>query len=202
MVSQRRAELPSQLAAMPEEMVVEVDVREDLRSGQEPFGRIMAARDSVSEGGALAVRAIFEPVPLYRVLGKQGFVHHTEQLGDEDWRVWFYRPADEAVASPAPHEVGEVRDTPDHPDGAEHDDDVVVLDVRNLEPPEPMSRTLAALETLPKGSTLVHINQRVPHLLLPHLEERGFTYEIREQASDLVRVFITRAAPSPDPGSP
>lgn len=201
MVIQRKGELPWQLATIPEERVVEVDVREDLRSGQEPFGRIMAARGRVSEGGALCVRAIFEPVPLYGVLGKQGFRHHTEELGEEDWRVWFYHPADGEVASPASHDVGDERDVTDHSDVEEHEDGVVVLDVRNLEPPEPMVRTLAALEDLPEQATLLHINVRVPQLLLPLLEERGFTYEIREQEPDLVRVFITRASPSPDPES-
>lgn len=201
MVIERSAELPLPLATIPDEMVVEVDVREDLRSGQEPFGRIMAARGMVSEDGALVVRAIFEPVPLYRVLGNQGFVHHTEQMGDEDWRVWFYRPTEEAAAPTVPDEVGGVPEAPGGQDAEAHGEDPVVLDVRGLEPPEPMVRTLAALADLPARGTLLHINVRVPQLLLPLLEERGFTYEIREQQPDLVRVFITRASPSPDPQS-
>ncbi|HKJ02887.1 MAG TPA: DUF2249 domain-containing protein [Longimicrobiales bacterium] len=196
---QKREELPWQLAIIPEEMVVEVDVREDLRSGQEPFARIMAARGRVSEGGALAVRAIFEPVPLYRVLGSQGFLHHTEELGDEDWRVWFYRPSREEVApAPSPGDEDDRRGT-HRPDTVEGDGDVVVLDVRGLEPPEPMVRTLAALEDLPEHATLLHLNVRVPQLLLPLLEERGCSYEVREQEPELVRVFIRRAPPSPDP---
>ena len=71
--------------------------------------------------------------------------------------------------------------------------DVLLLDVRGLEPPEPMVRTLEALETLPRGHTLVQLNVRVPEFLLPRLEERGFAYEIREQSPELVRVFIRRA---------
>ncbi|HKJ03142.1 MAG TPA: DUF2249 domain-containing protein [Longimicrobiales bacterium] len=201
MVSRDRAELPSQLAAIPEGMLVEVDVREELRSGQEPFGRIMAARGRVSEGGALVVRAIFEPVPLYRVLGNQGFLHHTEELGDEDWRVWFYHPSDEEVVPEPRPGLEDVRRGTDRPDAVEGDEDVVVLDVRGLEPPEPMVRTLAALEDLPEHATLLHINVRVPQLLLPMLEERGCSYEIREQEPELVRVFIRRALPSPDPQS-
>jgi uncharacterized protein (DUF2249 family) len=55
-----------------------------------------------------------------------------------------------------------------------------------------MVRTLAALEQLPAGATLVQINVRVPQFLLPLLEERGFTYEMREQGPDVVRVFIRR----------
>ncbi len=53
-----------------------------------------------------------------------------------------------------------------------------------------MVRTLAALEELPRDHTLVQINVRTPRFLLPQLEERGFEYEVREQAQDLVRVFI------------
>ncbi len=59
-----------------------------------------------------------------------------------------------------------------------------------------MVRTLEALEALDAGGTLVQINERVPRFLLPKLEERGFTYEVRQQACDLVRVFIRRAAPA------
>src|SRR5690606_4371077 len=98
-----------------------------------------------------------------------------------------------AAATQAPEAVGAA--APGEPDGAmQSEGDVVVLDVRYLEPPEPMVRTLEALEQLPAGATLVHINVRVPRFLLPRLEERGFTYEVREQGPELVRVFIRRSA--------
>ncbi len=203
MVSPSGGGLPPQLAAIPDERVVEADVREELRAGREPFAIIMAACGRMPEGGALSVRAIFEPVPLYHVLGSQGFAHHTEQLGDEDWRVWFYHSPDGEAASAGeatsvtPRRAEEAVSAADPREAAEADHGVVVLDVRNLEPPEPMVRTLAALETLPEGATLLHINQRVPQLLFPHLEARGFSYEVREQEPDLVRVFIRRASSSP-----
>ena len=79
---------PAVLRAIPEQKVVLVDVREDLRAGREPFSRIMSARREVPEGGALCVRATFEPVPLYSVMGRQRFTHHTDRLADDDWRVW------------------------------------------------------------------------------------------------------------------
>ncbi len=178
------AELPAALRELPAEKIVEVDVREDLRAGREPFSRIMASRRDVPEGGALVVRAIFEPVPLYDVLGAQGLDHHTERLADDDWRVWFFAapgrtPAPQAA--PAPVSI-------------EQEDGATVLDVRGLEPPEPMLRTLAALEELPEGGTLVQINVRVPEFLLPLLDERGFVYQIREQEPGLVRAVIRRAA--------
>lgn len=182
----RTATAPAALRAITWDRIVTVDVREDLRAGREPFSRIMAARRTVPPGGALCVRAIFEPVPLYTVMAAHGFAHHTEKLAADDWQVWFY-PGESAApgATAAP-----IEDAAADLEG----DDVVVLDVRGLEPPEPMVRTLEALETLPQGATLVQINVRVPQFLLPRLEERGFTYEIREQAPELVRVFIRRAA--------
>lgn len=188
---------PEALDAIAPEQLVELDVREDLRSGREPFSLIMAARQRVPEGGALSVRAIFEPVPLYKVMEKQGLEHYTEQLGAEDWRVWFYPRAESTAPPAAAAQAGSV------PSGVEADPGVVVLDVRDMEPPEPMVRTLEALETLPPGGTLLQVNVRVPQFLLPLLEERGFTYEIREQGPGLVRVFIRhRVAGTPDQSHP
>src|SRR6185312_1664513 len=54
---------------------VELDVREDLRCGREPFSRIMAAVAALAEGEILRLRAPFRPVPLFSVLAKRGFAH-------------------------------------------------------------------------------------------------------------------------------
>lgn len=165
------------LRSVAEERLVDLDVREQLRAGGEPFQRIMSAVSSLPADGVLRVRATFEPAPLYRVLSRQGFAHATEELAPDDWRVWFYR---DAAAQPAPRAAP----APEPPV-----EDVVVIDVRDLDPPEPMVRTLDALSRLPRGKTLVQLNERVPQFLLPKLQQRGFVYEIREQP-ELVRVFI------------
>lgn len=175
---------PASLDRIPADAVITADVREELRAGREPFSIIMAARRAMPDGGALCVRAIFEPVPLYAVMQRQGLGHWTERVADDDWIVWFYEEGDTAPASPDAGSV--VADAPPL------EENVVVLDVRGLEPPEPMQRTLAALEQLPAGAVLVQLNVRVPQFLLPLLDERGFTYEIREQDSQLVRTFIRR----------
>jgi uncharacterized protein (DUF2249 family) len=179
------ADRPVALEAVPADRIVTIDVRDELRAGREPFSMIMAARREVPADGALCVRAIFEPVPLYTVMRRQGLVHWTERRADDDWLVWFYPAPAEAPHTPA----RAVAAAPVDADGG----DIVVLDVRGLEPPEPMERTLAALSALPRGSTLVQINVRVPKFLLPLLDERGFTYEIREQDEDVVRLFIRHA---------
>ena len=174
---------PASLREIAPERVVEVDVREELKSGGEPFARIMAARRALPVGGALRVRAIFEPVPLYHVMARHGLDHWTERAAADDWSIWFFpadgRSPDRAAEPPA--------------DAAEGLDDsrFVLLDVRGLEPPEPLARTLAALETLPPGKTLVQVNVRTPRFLLPKLEALGFVYEVREE-EEAVRVFIER----------
>jgi uncharacterized protein (DUF2249 family) len=172
--------------------VVEVDVRAELRAGREPFSLIMAALRTVPPGGVFCVRAIFEPVPLYAVMKRQGLDHWTEKLADDDWRIWFHPPAVASSAARVTSVPGSepVAPAPGGAASSEAEQDMVILDVRDLEPPEPMMRTLAALEQLPAGATLLQVNVRVPQFLLPMLEERGFTYDVREQESDLVRVFI------------
>jgi hypothetical protein len=69
------------------------DVREDLRNGREPFAKIMAAVSSLGPADELELLAIFEPVPLYGVLGKRGFDHRTAQLPGGDWKITFVRRA-------------------------------------------------------------------------------------------------------------
>lgn len=172
--------IPEQLRALPAEKLVDLDVREDLRAGKEPFRQILDAARALPRGSVLRVRAIFEPAPLYAVLAKHGLGHATEQLAPDDWRVWFHH--DDAAA--ASH-----RDVPASGTPSE-DGDMIVLDVRGLEPPEPMVRTLEALAEMPRGKTLVQINVRIPQYLLPKLAERGFVYEVKEQGPDLVRLFI------------
>jgi hypothetical protein len=71
--------------------VVEVDVREDLRTGREPLSKIMRAVDGLGDGEVLRVRATFAPVPLVGLLSERGFVYHLEEHDADDWSVWFWR---------------------------------------------------------------------------------------------------------------
>ena len=187
--------------------VREVDVREDLRSGNEPFSKIMAAVAALGDGEILRLRTTFEPVPLFTVLGKRGFVHSSEEHGADDWSVWFWRPVGKASAVDASSDV-RVADTstadaslaaaaapnPTSVAGPDLDETTLVLDVRGLQPPEPLLRTLAALETLPEGHQLLQINARVPQFLFPMLVERGFACDVDESHADRVLVRIWRPA--------
>jgi len=163
---------------------VELDVREDMRTGREPFSRIMAEVARLRPDELLHLRTIFEPVPLFGLLEKRGFRHETMRYGAHDWSVWFWRGS-EAEGSPLPEPpVLASTDAVEMP--------TIWLDVRGLQPPEPLVRTLAALELMPSRHQLVQINARVPQLLLPMLAERGFACEVDDSRADEVRVRIWR----------
>ncbi len=210
---------PEALKAVDPARFLDLDVRADLRNGREPFRRIMHAKEALADDGILRLRAVFEPEPLYAVLGREGFLHWTERLADDDWRVWFYR---EGVAA---RDAGRTVRVPARdgcgcgggggcgghgarpgggarPASEDVGPEVRTLDVRGLEPPEPMVRTLEALEDLPDGHTLVQRNVRVPRFLFPELESRGYRWRILEESEGEVRVAITRNADGNRPGAP
>ena len=66
-----------------------VDVRDDLRAGKEPFGRIMQAIGRLRPGQSLLLYATFEPVPLFAVMQGRGFKHTAREIGGGDWEVRF-----------------------------------------------------------------------------------------------------------------
>jgi hypothetical protein len=68
-----------------------LDVRPVLEAGGEPFQRIMAAAKEVEPGKRLVLEVLFEPVPLYRVLARQGFLAWCERVREGHYRAHFYR---------------------------------------------------------------------------------------------------------------
>jgi len=183
---------------VPASRQVRLDVRDDIRRGSEPIGKIIAAVKALEPDMALVLRAPFEPVPLYVVLGRRGLAHWTERLGADDWSVWFYRePARAAASDAAP-----ASDVAASPAG---DASTVEIDVRGLEPPQPMVQVLEAAERLRPGDRLVILHERRPTFLYPQLEERGLIHQTEEPAPGLLRITVWHQATRDDgparPGS-
>ncbi len=178
---------PPALDRIPAASQVPLDVREDIRRGQDPFARIMAAVKALGPEQVLVLRAPFEPVPLFAVLGKRGFSHFSLHSAPDDWTVWFYRdPGAPAVPVPAAQAIASGAGVAD-----------MLVDVRGLEPPEPMVRVLERLDALRPGQRLVVLHERRPMLLYPQLDERGFTHETDEPEPGLVRIVIRRPGLAP-----
>ncbi len=180
---------PPFLDQFQDDRLVTVDVREDIRRGQEPFAKIMAAVKGLKPGQVLLLQNVFEPVPLYQVLGRRGLDHWTECRGPEDWWIYFYpspSAGSGAVPASSPPAAGGGEG------GAGGGLPEVTVDARGLEPPQPMQRILEALASLPEGVTLRARTDRRPMLLYPKLEERGYRYETREADGDGFETRIWR----------
>ena len=159
--------------------VVRLDVREDIRNGQEPFGRIMQAISSLKAGEQLLLVAPFEPAPLYAVLAQQGFSHQSTSIASGDWEVLFTRGAGAPTLPSAA--ASRVQPSPAVEHRSCSGPPVLDVDARGLEPPQPLVKILEALATLPKGARLRARTDRRPMHLYPQLEERGFVGESEEQ---------------------
>lgn len=67
------------------------------------------------------------------------------------------------------------------------------VDVRGLEPPEPLVRILDALESLPAGVTLRAHTDREPCHLFGEAQQRGFANDCQEQSDGSWITVLTRA---------
>jgi uncharacterized protein (DUF2249 family) len=147
---------------------VDLDVRPILRAGGEPFQEIMQTVAALAPGQGLRLFATFKPVPLFGVLGSKGFSHEAKELEGGDWEVLFRRTqaASESESAPATP----IADASNWPDPVQH------LDNRELDPPEPMVRILAATEAMKEGEVLSALLCREPIFLLPELAKRGHAW--------------------------
>ncbi len=74
--------------------VVDLDVREYHRRGEEPFAAIMEAVNGLEPGDVFVLVNSFEPLPLYRVMEGKGFTHEAEQVAPDEWRITFRHKLD------------------------------------------------------------------------------------------------------------
>ena len=69
-----------------------------------------------------------------------------------------------------------------------------VLDARDLEPPEPMVRTMEALDELTPTETLLVLLPREPYPLYRALELNGFSWKTERRPDGTVEVLIRHQA--------
>lgn len=143
---------------MPE--IITLDVRPLLAGGEEPFGAIMKAAETLTDGQVLRLIAPFRPVPLFRVMERRGYAFTETPLEGADWQVDFHR---------APQQLSQGSSI----EAATWPEPVKSLELTGLEPPEPMIRVLSALEALSPGEVLFAVLEREPVFLFPQLSQRG-----------------------------
>lgn len=149
----------------------EIDVGAILASGGSPFEIIEEKVKALAPNESVAFLAPFEPTPLYQHFSVWGVSHKVEKTGS-GFRI-VVRRKDGA------REVGVPR----------------FMDLRNLPPPEPMTRTIEAYQELNDGQCLVvHVPHRPVHLL-DFLDQNGISWEEQEQADGSFHIYIMKGTP-------
>ena len=172
----------------------DLDVRPILREGGEPFSVIMTAVAALAPGQPLRLLATFKPLPLFQVLGARGFDAAAREIGGGDWEVIF-TPADgpsarEAAGAPSVRDAGHDWPEPEFE-----------LDLRDLDPPEPMVRALEGVESLAAGRTMAALLPREPVFLFEELDQRGHRWRGAFLPDDGYRIVIRAKDASKESGT-
>lgn len=141
-------------------------------------------------GGYFILLNDHDPVPLrYQFQAEFGDAFSWEYLerGPEDFRVKITKLA--AVDAPAAAPASR----PAAPAATPSCGDILDIDARGLEPPEPLIRILDALESLPAGKKLRAWTDREPCHLFGEAEQRGFSSESFEQPDGSWITVLERA---------
>ena len=168
------------LKGLPKEKIVDLDVRPELDAGRDPFNLIIKTLGNMSNDQVLHLVIVFEPVPLYTVLKMKGYDHSTEQA-DGLWHIYFYKG-----------ETGAQTDKIAGPEVADSEPKTIEIDVRGLEPPEPMVKIIELLPQVGMNTTLLVHHHREPVMLYDKLEHLGFQASAEKIQEGYYKVRITK----------
>jgi len=175
---------PAWIKRAEREANASIDARALLEAGEEPLGPAMRAAAGVPEGGFLLIDAPFDPAPLRRVLAGKGFTIWPRKLADDHWRIYCRRGRGSTSS--------EASEAPDTEANTWTEDNAIHIDVRGLEPPQPMLNILALLERVGADSEIIVHHEREPLFLYPELAERGWSHEIVTAPAGEIRLRLRR----------
>jgi|YelNatPaOPRAMG01_1025707.scaffolds.fasta_scaffold09465_6 uncharacterized protein (DUF2249 family) len=166
--------------------IIELDVRPILEMGKDPFLDIMAKVKTVGDDEVLLLINSFEPVPLYSVLSKKGFEHKTIKKESAFYIYFFKKQVSANTAANSSNEILREKTS-------QHDyENIIEIDVRELEPPEPMIKILEILASVDEKTVLVVHHHREPLMLYQKLEERGYMAISNKINENYFKVIITK----------
>ncbi len=185
-----KRDLPAFMKSLTKKQIVELDVRPLITSGTDPLNIITQKVKTIEPGQVLKIINIFEPVPLMRLLEKQGFVVYADVVNENLVETYFYKQ------TPAAGNVAAVEK-----DATKGWDEIFknfvdktqTIDVSAMDMPLPMITILEALDKLPADEALFVYHKRIPVFLLPELTEKKFDYRIKEISDGEVQMLIFKA---------
>lgn len=165
-----------------------LDVRPSLAQGVDPFHLIMGEVAKLQEDEVLHLINGFEPKPLYNVLGSRGYEHFTEFV-DGVFNVYFFKSHTQTTGN-AQRVTGNAQPVTGNEEPVTKK--VVELDVRGMEPPEPMMAILQKIHEIDEGTILLVHHHREPMMLYEKLEEIGWQAIANRIDENYFKVVITR----------
>ncbi|MGN6396716.1 MAG: DUF2249 domain-containing protein [Mucilaginibacter sp.] len=185
MVEEAEEPVPAFIHSLTEEQLVALDVRPLLAAGKDPLNVILEKVKTLKTGQVLKIINSFVPAPLIAVLEKRNFISYTHSGDDNLTETYFYKTTDTRGSVP-----GTEADKSWDEIWNRYQGKLIVLDVRALEMPLPMTTILDALNSLAPENALYVYHKRIPVFLLPELIDRNFDYRIKEITDNEVRLLI------------
>lgn len=183
---ERDIELPDFMKQTSAENFIELDVRSEIESGNDPLKLILGKTKQLKLKQVMKLVNSFEPIPLIQLLSKQGYETYTEIINENLVNTYFYKRADVDVQESAP-----LKKEVDWDEILDHyENKIKIIDVRELEMPLPMLTILESLDKLPKDYCLFVYHKRIPVFLLPELKTKKCDYRIREISENEVHILI------------
>ncbi len=188
-----KKEKPVFLKPLNKEKIITFDVRPILDSGKDPLQNILSKIKELKIGEALLIINSFEPIPLYSLLAKKGFLHWMEK-SDELFKIYFYKEnGDENILENSVKDSEEKLAAKINTELNEHDfENIIEIDVHELQPPEPMMKILESLNRIDEKSVMLVYHHREPVLLYPILEERGYRAVCKKLDEDNYKILISK----------
>jgi uncharacterized protein (DUF2249 family) len=181
---------PEYLKSVTADKMSILDVRPIIDSGKDPLKDILLKIKELNTGKVLVIKNSFEPIPLYTLLGKKGFLHWTEKRESDShensyYEVYFYKGTDENIEESLSYDSSKEIDENDF-------ENIIEVDVHELQPPEPMMKILENLNRVDEKTVMKVFHHREPVLLYPKLEERGYHAFCRKIGNENYKILIAR----------
>jgi uncharacterized protein (DUF2249 family)/TusA-related sulfurtransferase len=182
--------IPDFYSNIKQEHIVELDVRDDISKGKDPFNKILETLNKMPDESVLKLINSFEPTPLINLLSRKGYVNYV--LHKESALVYTFLKREtkntqivisESAIFTSSHKEIECLIT-------SFGEKITHIDVRELEMPMPMVTILKELETLPQKTMLSVLHRKIPIYLFPEIETRGYLYKVKQIDEDKVQILI------------
>jgi uncharacterized protein (DUF2249 family) len=170
--------------------IIDLDVRPVLEGGTDPLHIILDKVNALKDNQALKIINTFKPAPLIALLRKKGFDHRIESPAPGLIETYFYKKnniGDSDEITPIEFDSN----TSDwHVLYKQFQDKKTIVDVRGLQPPQPMMLILEKLQNIPDDEALLVQHEKIPVFLLPELHNLNYSYQINEESENQVWILI------------